>query len=350
MPSQKVAAAEPRRHHYVPRFLMKNFATERKTGHFQIWTFDKETERSFKTAVENVAVESDFNSLERNGVRVSLEAGMGMIESAAAAPIVETLERGSLAALTPAQRQALDLFCALQFVRGTATRARLSDLISTVTRRVATLAQAQGVERADHDSPSDESKVVAFQLISEQLQELARQFSSKDLLLFEAVEGAEFILGDNPIAMQNERDFGPYGNIGLAVPGIEIYLPISARYSLGFYCPSILAGFREAIKKSERAIADARVRITIGSNSAAEMAKATLVQAEQIRGRISRMPTAHDEGSPLPAETDHVVRLNSLQVKWAERWLLGPSMNFDLVRRMITANAAYKSGMRYTVS
>jgi len=38
-----------------------------------------------------------------------------------------------------------------------------------------------------------------------------------------------FYLGDNPVlALNNTRDFGPYGNIGLAVPGIEIYLPLTS--------------------------------------------------------------------------------------------------------------------------
>lgn len=350
MPSQNAAAAEPRRHRYVPRFLMKNFAIERKAGHFQIWTFDKETGRSFRTAVENVAVESDFNSLERGGVRISLEAAMGMIESEAAAPIVKILERRSLSGLTPAHRTALDVFCALQFVRGTATRAQFSHLISEVTKRTKSLARSQDLEVAEEETADEEPKLLAFQLISEELRELARHFSSKDLLLFEAAEGTEFILGDNPIAMQNERDFGPYGNIGLALPGIEIYLPISARYSLGFYCPTILASFRDGMRKADGIIAQARLQMAIGSLPVANAAKATLLQTEQIRTRISQMPTAHDAGAPLPTGPDLVVRLNSLQVKWAERWLLGPSTNFDLARRMITANAAYKSGMRFSVA
>src|SRR5690606_10624968 len=139
-------------------------------------------------------------------------------------------------------------------------------------------------------------------------------------------------------------------NIGLALPGIEIYLPISPRYSLGFYCPTILASFRDGMTKADAIVAQARLQMAIGSIPVANAAKATLLQAEQIRTRISEMPTAHADGVPLPTRPDVVVRLNSLQVKWAERWLLGPSTNFDLARRMITANAAHKSGMRYSVS
>jgi hypothetical protein len=48
-PSTAVAR-EPRRHHYVPRFLMKNFARERRPGQYQIQTFDKSNDRVFTTA------------------------------------------------------------------------------------------------------------------------------------------------------------------------------------------------------------------------------------------------------------------------------------------------------------
>ena len=32
-----------------------------------------------------------------------------------------------------------------------------------------------------------------------------------------------FLIGDSPLALQNSYDMGPYGNLGLTVPGIEIY-------------------------------------------------------------------------------------------------------------------------------
>jgi hypothetical protein len=125
---------------------MKNFAVERKRGQFQIHTFDKETERSFRTAVEKVAVESDFNALDQDGVRISLEAGMGMVESEAAILIAAIVRGGRLPDFSPSQRMTIDLFCALQFIRGTATRAQFSHLISSVNRRMRAIAERNGSE------------------------------------------------------------------------------------------------------------------------------------------------------------------------------------------------------------
>lgn len=44
---------------------------------------------------------------------------------------------------------------------------------------------------------------------------------------------------DNPVVMKNSNDFGAYGNLGLAVRGIKIYLPLSSTLMLTMYCPSI---------------------------------------------------------------------------------------------------------------
>nr|QWP89203.1 hypothetical protein IHCLGBEB_00006 [Escherichia coli] len=46
-------------------------------------------------------------------------------------------------------------------------------------------------------------------------------------------------IGDNPVVLKNSNDFGPYGNLGLAVRGIQIYLPLSSTLMLAMYCPSI---------------------------------------------------------------------------------------------------------------
>jgi hypothetical protein len=40
------------------------------------------------------------------------------------------------------------------------------------------------------------------------------------------------------VVLQNNNDFAPYGNLGLAVRGIE-HLPLSSTLMLALYCPSI---------------------------------------------------------------------------------------------------------------
>ena len=44
-------------HHYVPRFLLRNFLSGDKR---RLWVYDKSSGRSFETTEKNVASERDF--------------------------------------------------------------------------------------------------------------------------------------------------------------------------------------------------------------------------------------------------------------------------------------------------
>jgi hypothetical protein len=55
--------------------------------------------------------------------------------------------------------------------------------------------------------------------------------------------------------MHNARPATLYGNIGLAVPGIEIYLPLSGQLALGMLCPSIRQEAQAALDRANQATA-----------------------------------------------------------------------------------------------
>jgi hypothetical protein len=59
-------------------------------------------------------------------------------------------------------------------------------------------------------------------------------------------------ISDNPVVMHNPRTFGPYGNIGIAVPGIEIYFPLSPEVVLAYFCPSSMKHVEEEQAQAEK--------------------------------------------------------------------------------------------------
>ncbi|MDV5280161.1 DUF4238 domain-containing protein [Leclercia adecarboxylata] len=67
------------------------------------------------------------------------------------------------------------------------------------------------------------------------LRQLVQQMShiehllKKDWYLLETSPERPFYVSDNPVVLKNSNDFGPYGNLGLAVRGIQIYLPCHRR-------------------------------------------------------------------------------------------------------------------------
>lgn len=65
--------------------------------------------------------------------------------------------------------------------------------------------------------------------------EVANIIIKKRWMLFETGYASDhpFYISDNPVTMHNDQDHSPYGNIGFAVKGIQIYIPISSTLLLG---------------------------------------------------------------------------------------------------------------------
>jgi hypothetical protein len=57
---KEAKAAEPKRHHYVPRFYLKGFTGEKD----QLFAVNRPTGKSFRTGPENVAGKNYFNRIE----------------------------------------------------------------------------------------------------------------------------------------------------------------------------------------------------------------------------------------------------------------------------------------------
>src|SRR5665213_1488930 len=72
---------------------------------------------------------------------------------------------------------------------------------------------------------------------------------SKKWVLYKATQGQTFYIGDNPVVLQNQKQYGFRGNLGLAVNGIEIYVPLAKNYTLALFCPSIGEMFEDIAAK-----------------------------------------------------------------------------------------------------
>jgi hypothetical protein len=93
--------------HYVPEFLLRNFRADKKD---QIYVFDKNTERSFRTNVRNVAAESRFYDFEFEGKTLTLETALSQLESQARPLFQRILDDDSLAVLNAEDRVLLAVF------------------------------------------------------------------------------------------------------------------------------------------------------------------------------------------------------------------------------------------------
>jgi hypothetical protein len=172
---------------------------------------------------------------------------------------------------------------------------------------------------AKHISIPDENETTrdTVRFMQTETSNLAVHFVDKTWLLLRTGRTRPFLIGDNPIALQNRRDSGPRGNLGLAVRGIEIYFPLSPVRALALWCPSHESVIREA---------SARRR--------------------PLPRPAQDILTAINTGRPLASAPENVENFNSLQIRYAERYVFSSVDDFKLARDMIATHPETKTGPR----
>jgi hypothetical protein len=121
-----------RRHHYVPLCYLKAFSVERKNKR-QVQVFDKKTRKTFPTATDNVAVETNFNTVKVDGLEPDFfEKDMTKFEGELAPALGRIITAQSL------QQDADDYATLLNFVTLLALRnPRQREMIRDFHERVA---------------------------------------------------------------------------------------------------------------------------------------------------------------------------------------------------------------------
>jgi len=285
--------------HYVPQFLLRNFTVLGKPN--QIIVFDKQSGRTFPTNIKNVAAEKGFYDFVLKDYEMTLEPSLSNLEGQAAAVLDKVIANEAVTCITDEERITLAFFIAVQFVRVKGHRARWDDIGEKLMKRLEP--EASDELKQEMRRAQDLSHVSYMKTITD-CHEYVPYLLGKIWTLQKTTTAQPFVISDCPVTLHNTVNHRPYGNIGFAVRGIEIYLPLSKTLTLGLWCPSL----------GERMDAD------------------TLRQIE--------------EGAPLVCSNDNVVYLNHLQIRYAERHVMSSKDDFDLARQMISDNAHIKSGPR----
>lgn len=313
----------PKVQHYVPRFLLKNHATGKKD---HLWAFDKQTARTFRSNVRNVAAESNFYDSNFGDVTASLEPALSKVESQARSPIDALCRHKQLRKLDQDDRSNISLFLAVQFLRTRSTRDGTRDLIDALRTKLSGMATSGDIHSGLMSASEEDVKTIALRMLAK-APEYVPHFLAKRWMLFSAPVGSSFFIGDNPVALTNRRDFGPYGNLGLAVPGIEIYVPLSSNLMLGLLSPEIVDELEEGVRRvRDKSILD-----------------------DSSVGEIAQIGVAIDGGTTLPCNEENRAYMNSLQVMFASRFVFCADDDFALIRRMLRDDPAYARGRTFQV-
>jgi hypothetical protein len=338
--------------HYVPKMLLRNFSISAgaKRGQEQVHVLDKSSSRAFVANIRNIAAAFEFYEAELAGRVVNAEAMLSELEGHASAVLQKMLATETVASLNTAERMWLSIFCSVQFVRTQTARDRIEAMNKGVEEHI----RRMGYDPAEVDGyrpmSEEDIKAEAIRLIARAVNEYPPLFNNKHWFLMKADGGLDFLIGDHPVVLHNDRDYGPYGNLGFAVPGIQLYMPLAPRLMLAMWCPTIFEEIDHRHREHEA------LRAQAGRNRAERRATRGPrgVQLRELEKKVRRTKKRFGPaqgGGEVACNDGNVTMLNSLQVRNASRFLMSQSGNFTLAERMLQDNPKFRSraedGLRF---
>ena len=148
-----LSPTDVKRQHYVPMMFLERFAG----GDGRIRVFDLDKESEYRTSLKNAALETHFNDLEIDGVKLSTEAWLSDIEGKAT-PILDKLvnDPESISSLTPVEENDLGRFVTALKFRVPAYRIWSDNISGTVGSQI----KEHGKAFLFHNYPQAEAEAI----------------------------------------------------------------------------------------------------------------------------------------------------------------------------------------------
>jgi hypothetical protein len=302
--------------HYVPQLLLRGFSREVEE---QVFVFDKRTEAVFRSSIRNIACERGFYNIQGTA---ALDRAMLRAEEAAA-PIIQKIRvTKRVAGLTIHEHAMLVGFTVLQYVRTRAYIDRWQDMAQQLGESLERMSGGRVADELRQQLGTAAEREGVLSSIPGSTRKFMPHLLNKNLILLEAPDVLPFWISDSPVALANTVNPGDRirGTLGFAVPGIEIYLPISSKLTLGFLCPSI----GEAYELERREVA----RMGFVSEAAQMYLQ------------------ARNTGRPLLLSREKVRYQNSLQLIYGERFVFSATEDFADALAMVRDNPDRRVGPR----
>ncbi|HEX7378594.1 MAG TPA: DUF4238 domain-containing protein [Pirellulales bacterium] len=263
----------PKKHHYVPKLLLKSFTLDGGDDD-RLWAFDQRRRSQWRSTPRKSACEANFNTIDRGpGIDpTQVEKDFGAFESDAASALRNILTAKRLPAADSRDFDLLINFVALLVSRVPAIREKITQFVDEVRAKEdfarEWLRQSGNAVAEAPAEAIDRTWLVGNTIFSVQtlVPHLAQR---KWSLWFVENDGPDLICSDNPVALTwTVAHTGPYPP-GFGVPNTLVSCPLTRRTLLvGSY-----EGQRDAAPLDERAVATANSLTASNANqlySAAE--------------------------------------------------------------------------------
>jgi hypothetical protein len=276
---------------------------------------------------------SRFYEVEIDGETVSLEEPLSAIESQVAPILSRLVENQKLSVLRKEDRFMIAGFCAVQHLRTQAFRDRIKD----VNEGVAEALRKRGIDPADVSNfkmlSEDEIKSLSMEMLADAPRKYGPHFLAKHWHLVGATPDDPFHLGDHPVVLDNDV-YGPArGALGLASPGVTIYLPLSPTLCLAMTDRVLVEELFESARRARTGHKELKKKIS--TQGLTPEAAGFLQEMKELHERLTRQIRSLKLGTPSDYHPQIVMRVNSLQMLYAGRWIVSSRPDFSLPLKMI---------------
>lgn len=335
------------RHHFVPQFVLRNFGFGKRRPS-KIHVFDKLESRSFQSNISEVASARGYNTIEGEKEDVSFEPYFTEIENKCAPIISKITNDGTIKNIDNNERYVVSLFAASLYLRGIQLRVDMK----TITQKMKSVALANfGKERMNEEllNLDSDEYIKKFNLLFhlDNLEKFANAIYDKKMILFRSNRG--LYISDNPITLHNENNFGPYGNIGFSVKGIQINFPISESIQIAFWCRSII---QQMIESFESVCRIKSISECHTSPLSLRYGTENVLFAQTTSGIIwnatERLANIADK-NPIELSDENVKHLNYLQVSQSRRFIYSKNGQFEDAIEILRRSPELKKRSRVKV-
>jgi hypothetical protein len=337
--------------HYVPKFILRQFLTN--TDGERVAVYDKQKDKTFVTSIRNVMAENRFNDfLFDDDWMVSFEP-LACAAEDQVLPTYHKVLKSRRLENSPQEKAALALLIAFQFLRTKAHRAHWQQIEELLVAKVEESGgKMQNVKGWEDWQPAPEDTLKRDHLLSIRgsISEFAQIIAAKGFLLAEPAKGRSFYLGDNPVCLNNMQSFGPYGKLGLAVTGIEIYMPLASDLLLCAWCPSILSTMRSAYERGRQERRAEAVGQVMAGKMTAQGMKELMERLEEMERPAASLLSAAAEGRPVSSSDANMDYYNSMQTSFASRYIVCQQADFNLARGFCREHPNARHGHRMSAA
>lgn len=332
-------ADDPQQHHYIPQFLLANFSFKqgrKGKGTSRLWVYDKWKKRSYPSPVRETATQRRFNEMQGAHTSYTLEPSLEKLETRAAPAIAKILSERSVARLTTDDRFWLGYFVAVQRFRVPQHRFAREEFGAEVVRWAIRIGlapeEAQSMAISELDAKAD-----TFADLIETAHRMVPLYTSKAWFLFEAPRDYPYWISDNPVVLANESQttIPQLGRVGLAVPGIEIYLPLSKHITLALWCSTLVDQIRRATDGVDAA---RKLRSVVSTQRVADFTQFNHLDETGVLARAQRLRQAVESGGVQSQPENQARHLRELQSFYAYRYVYASENDFGIVEDVMARN------------